>query len=100
VANLTNLSEKLSNRSNGTSSDVRADLYDWRTPLLVYLRDPSAKVDKGVRQSAFKYVLHNDEFYRRITKDLLLKCFDSDQVRVLWEKSMKVFMIRINRPRR
>jgi hypothetical protein len=26
--------KKLSNWPNGTSSDVGADLYDWRTPLL------------------------------------------------------------------
>jgi hypothetical protein len=51
-------------------------------PLLAYLRDPSAKVDKSVRWSAFKYVLHNDELYRRTAEDLLLKCLDSDQARV------------------
>jgi hypothetical protein len=82
VANPANLPEKLSNRTNRTSSDVGADLYDWRAPLLVYLHNPSAKVDKSVRRSAFKYVLHNDEIYRRTAKDLLLKCLDSDQARV------------------
>jgi hypothetical protein len=61
---------------------VGADLCDWRTPLLAYLCDLSAKVDKSVRRSAFKYVLHNDELYRRITEDLLLKCLGSDQTRV------------------
>ena len=61
--------EKLSNRPDVTSSDVGADLDDWRTPLLRYLRDPSAKIDKSVRRSAFKYVLHNDELYRRTAKD-------------------------------
>jgi hypothetical protein len=86
VANPANLPKKLSNRPNGTSSDVGADLYDWRTPLLAYLRDPSAKVDKSVRRSAFKYVLHNDEPYRRTAKDLLLKCLDSDQARVAMGK--------------
>ena len=50
--------------------------------MLRYLRDPSAKVDKSVRWSAFKYVLHNDELYRRIAEDLLLKCLGSDQTRV------------------
>jgi hypothetical protein len=34
VANPTSLPEKLSNWPNRTSSDVGADLYDWRTPLL------------------------------------------------------------------
>jgi hypothetical protein len=82
MANPANLPEKLSNRTNGTSSDVGADLYDWRTPLLVYLHNSSAKVDKSVRRSAFKYVLHNDELYQRTAEDLLLKCLDSDQARV------------------
>jgi hypothetical protein len=48
MANPANLPEKLSNRPSKTSSDVGADLYDWRTPLLAYLRDPSVKVDKSV----------------------------------------------------
>jgi len=58
------LPEKLSNWPDVTSSDVGDNLGDWRTPLLKYLRDLSAKIDKGVRRSAFKYVLQNDEFYR------------------------------------
>jgi hypothetical protein len=82
VTNSVNSPEKLSSRSNVTSSDVGADLDDWRTPLLRYLHDPSAKVDKSVRRSAFKYVLHNDELYRRTTEDLLLKCLGSSQARV------------------
>ena len=31
---------------------------------------------------AFKYVLIDDELYRRTAEDLLLKCLDSDQARV------------------
>jgi hypothetical protein len=76
------LAEELPNQPNLISSNDMADLVDWRTPLLRYLRDPSAKVDKGIRQSAFKYMLHNDELYRRTTEDLLLKCLGPDQARV------------------
>ena len=82
MTSLVNSLEKLPNRPNVTSSDIGADSEDWRTPLLRYLRDPSARIDKGVRRSAFKYVLHNDELYRRTAKDLLLRCFGSDQARV------------------
>jgi hypothetical protein len=74
VASSANVYDELSNQPSKTSSNVGADLHDWRTPLLAYLRDPSAKVDKSVRQSAFKYALHNDELCRRTTEDLLLKC--------------------------
>jgi hypothetical protein len=82
VASPVNVHDELSNRPSKTSSDVGADLYDWRTPLLAYLRDPSAKVDKSVRRSAFKYVLHNDEIYQRTVEDLLLKCLETDQARI------------------
>jgi hypothetical protein len=79
MASLANVHDELSNRPSKTSSDVGADLHDWRTPLLAYLRDPSVKVDKSVRRSAFKYVLYNDELYRRTVEDLLLKCLGTDQ---------------------
>ena len=46
VASPVNSPEKLSNRPDITSSKVGADLEDWRTPLLRYLRDLSAKIDK------------------------------------------------------
>jgi hypothetical protein len=82
VTSPVNSPKKLPNRSNVTSSDFGANLYDWRTPLLIYLRDPSAKVDKSVWRSAFQVCVHNDELYRRTTEVLLLKCLGSDQARV------------------
>ena len=86
MTSLVNSPEKLPNRPDITSSDVGADFKDWITPLLRYLHDPSAKIDKSVRRSAFKYVLHNDELYRRTAEDLLLKCLGSDQARVTMEE--------------
>jgi hypothetical protein len=74
--------ERPLNQFDVTFNDVVADLKDWRTPLLRYLHDSSARIDKSVRQSAFKYVLHNDELYRRTAENLLLKCLGSDQARV------------------
>jgi hypothetical protein len=32
---------------------------------------------------AFKYILIDNELYRRTTEDVLLKCLDSDQARVV-----------------
>ena len=40
------------------------------------------KLIKVFGRALFKCVLHNDELYRRTTKDLLLKCLGSDQARV------------------
>jgi hypothetical protein len=81
VTDPANLLEKLLNRPSGTFSDVGADLCDWRTPLLAYLRDPSVKVDK-----VFGEVLSNMcctmSFYRKTAEDLLLKCLGTDQARI------------------
>jgi hypothetical protein len=46
------------------------------------LRDPSQKVDKGIRHIAFKFTLINDELYHRIAEDLLLKCLDHDEAKI------------------
>jgi hypothetical protein len=82
VTSRVNEHDELSNWSGKTSSDVGANLYDSRTPLLIYLRDPSAKVDKSIWRSAFQVCVHNDELYRRTVEDLLLKSLGSDQARV------------------
>ena len=47
-----------------------------------YLRDPGRGAERNIRRLAFKYVLIDDELYRRTAEDLLLKCLDSDQARV------------------
>ena len=93
-----NSPKKLSNRLDITSSDVGADLEDWRTPLLRYLRDPSAKIDKSVRQSVFKYVLHNNELYQELPKICCLSVWDQISQEWLWEKSMKASVVCINWP--
>jgi hypothetical protein len=79
VTSTINEHDELLNHPGKTFSDVGANLYDWRTHLLIYLRDPSAKVDKSVRQSAFQVCVHNDELYRRTAEDLLLKCLGFDK---------------------
>jgi hypothetical protein len=86
MASSANVHDELLNRPSKKSSDAEADLHDWRTPLLAYLRDLSVKVDKSVWRSAFKYVLHDDEFYQRTAEDLLLKCLGTDQARIAIEE--------------
>jgi hypothetical protein len=64
-------------------------LINWRTPIIAYPHDPSIKVDKNIRRSVFKFILPNDELYQGIAEDLLLKCLDFDQAKVLlWETFM------------
>ena len=36
----------------------------------------------NIRRAAFKYVLIDNELYRRIAEDLLLKCLDPDKAKV------------------
>ena len=63
-------------------SIISAEAQDWRVPLMSYLRDPGRGAERNIRRLAFKYVLIDDELYRRTAEDLLLKCLDSDQTRV------------------
>jgi hypothetical protein len=56
---------------------------DCRKPIADYLWDPSQKVDKGIQRIAFKFTLINDELYRRTAEDLLLKCLDHDQAKMV-----------------
>ena len=63
-------------------SIISVEAQDWRVPLISYLRDPGPGAKRNIRRLAFKYVLIDDELYRRTAKDLLLKCLDSDQARV------------------
>lgn len=76
-------------------NDVGTDLVDYRTPVVVYLHDPSAMVDKSIRQVSFKYAMVNDELYRRTAKDLLLKCLDTAQAKVAMGVH-KAFVVCIN----
>ena len=72
--------------SNSAKKDdliVSAEAQDWRVPLMSYLRDPGRGAERNIRRLAFKYVLIDDELYRRTAEDLLLKCLDSDQAKVV-----------------
>jgi hypothetical protein len=55
----------------------------WRESIADYVWDPSQKVDKGIRRIAFKFTLINGELYHRTAKDLLLKCLDHDQAKIV-----------------
>ena len=46
-------------------SIVSAEAQDWRVPLMSYFRDPSRGAERNIRRLAFKYVLIDDELYRR-----------------------------------
>jgi hypothetical protein len=60
------------------SADNAADAIDWRAPIINYLHNPSVRTDRNVRCATFKYVLMDDELYRRIINDVLIKCLGID----------------------
>ena len=59
-------------------SIIKAEDQDWRSPIIYYLKDPSRAAERKIRRMAFKYILIDDELYRRTTEDLLLKCLNLD----------------------
>jgi hypothetical protein len=94
-----NSPEKLPNWPNATSNDIRADLEDWRTPLLRYLRDSSA-IDKSVQRGAFNMCCIMMSSIREPLKTCCLSAWDQIRQEWLWEKSMKTFVVCINWPQR
>ena len=45
---------------------------------MTYLKDPGHGAERSIQRLAFKYILIDDELYRRTTEDLLLKCLNLD----------------------
>jgi hypothetical protein len=62
------------------------DAVYWRTPLIVYLCNPSVTTDRNIRRIAFKYVLIDDELYHCTPSDVLLKCLDHDDAILVMAK--------------
>jgi len=60
----------------------KAEIADWRVPIVTNLMYPGHGAEMNIRRLAFKYVLIDDELYHWTTEDVLLKCLDSDQARV------------------
>ena len=78
----TGLTAENSNSADSSNYKGKAEVADWRVPIVTYLKEPGHGADRNIRCLAFKYVLVNDELYRRTAEDALLKSLDSDQARV------------------
>src|SRR6185437_13161652 len=79
---LTGLTTENSKSAATSNSKGKAEVANWRVPIVIYLKDPGHGAERSIRHLAFKYTLIDDELYRRTTEDILLKCLDSDQARV------------------
>ena len=77
-------SNSAENSKSGATSNSKgkAKVADWMVPIVTYLKDPGHGAERNIRRLAFKYILIDDELYRRTAEDVLLKCLDSDQARV------------------
>ena len=71
-----------SNSVANSTQNVEAEVQDWRVSIVSYLKDPGRGVEGNIRRLAFKYILVDDELYRRTADDVLLKCLGTDQARV------------------
>ena len=59
---------------------------DWRLGLKQYLSNPSSKTKYKLKQKALKYVLVDDELFKRSQEVLLLKCVnDVEAKRIMHE---------------
>ena len=65
--------------------------------MISYLKDPGRGAERNIRRAAFKYILIDNELYRRTAEDLLLKCLDSDQTKIAMGEFMKAYVVLINR---
>ena len=56
---------------------------DWRVEIADYLRNPSQKVTRKLRYKSTKYVLFNDQLYYKTVDEVLLKCLNREEAKVL-----------------
>ena len=53
-----------SNSANSSNSEGKAEVADWRVPIVTYLKDSGHGAERNIRCLAFKYILIDDELYR------------------------------------
>ena len=89
----------LTAQSAGNTDSVTKETedQDWRVCIISYLKDPGRGAERNIPRAAFKYVLIDNELYRRTAEDLLLKCLDRIRPKWLWEEFMKASVALINR---
>jgi hypothetical protein len=60
------------------SANNTADATDWKAPVINYLHHTSVRTDMNVQRTTLKYVLIDDELYRRTINGILFKCLGPD----------------------
>jgi hypothetical protein len=62
------------------SANNTVDETDWRVSIINYRCNPSIRTNRNVQRTTFKYVLIDNELYRRTSDDVFLKCLGPDDV--------------------
>ena len=47
-----------------SNSKGKAEVADWRVPIVTYLKNPGHGAERNIRRLSFKYILIDDELYR------------------------------------
>jgi hypothetical protein len=73
-------------RVDESAKDGGAVRTDWILPLMKCIRDLRKTIDKNIKRQALKYMLLDDDLYRRTIDGVLLKCLGGEQAKVaVWE---------------
>ena len=59
---------------------------DWRIEIAGYLRNPSQKVSRKLRDKALKYVLLDDQLYHKSLDGVLLKCLSQEEAKIIMKE--------------
>ena len=71
-----------SSSAENSTQKVEVEVQYWSVLIISYLKDSGRGAERNIRRLAFKYILVDDELYRRTADDVLLKCLGTDQARV------------------
>jgi hypothetical protein len=63
IPDSSDLVPQVENSASDNLKHAKADVFDWRKPIIEYLHDPSLKVDRKVQQLAFKFTLVDGDLY-------------------------------------
>jgi hypothetical protein len=55
---------------------------DWSLPISKHLQSPGDTIDRKIRRQSSKYVMIENELYRRTMERLLLKCLNKGKAHV------------------
>lgn len=62
---------------------VTVQTEDWREPIKQFLADPRPEADSKLRRQAVRYVLIDQQLYRRTEDEVFLRCVDTPEAELI-----------------